>query len=75
MNKEGVPKTPVEAVALGLHLGITAPTEEKAKMAADLAEEIAYKASLSESDIRRAKEMALEMSKIRSEAWQHHKKI
>ena len=68
MNKEDVPKTPVEGVALGLYLGITAETEEKAKMAAELAEEIAYKASLSESDIRRAKEMSLEMSKIMSAA-------
>ena len=50
------PKTQMEAVILGLFLVLTAPTEEKAKEAAALTEDIA--AGMPGAEIAYAKEQA-----------------
>ena len=53
------PKTPMEAVTLGLYLAITAPTEEKAMAATAIAASIAESAKLSDHDMDTAKALAL----------------
>lgn len=51
--------TPVEALALALALGITAPTDELATECAGMADSIA--AGLSEIEVQQAKKTALAM--------------
>jgi hypothetical protein len=53
------PKTPVEAVTLGLYLAITAPTAEKAMAATAIAASIAKSANLSDHEMDTAKALAL----------------
>ena len=52
------PQTPIEAVALGLVLAVTAPTRNKALKATFLAEEIASDAKLTTEDVDCAKAIA-----------------
>ena len=66
------PKTPVEAVTLGLYLAMTAPTAEQAMAATTIAASIAESAHLSDHDIDTAKAIAwatvaLEMNMERNE--------
>lgn len=58
------PKTPVEAVTLGLYLAITAPTEEKAQECVGIAESIARSANLSGHQVDTAKAIASAMAEL-----------
>ena len=55
----GMPKTPLEAVTLGLYLALTAETEAKARKALKMTEEIIVQARMSEHEIDTAKALAL----------------
>jgi len=59
---QDMPKTPVEAVTLGLFLALTAPTESKAMECARMAGEIAAESRLSKEDVEQAKKLAEVMS-------------
>ena len=60
------PKTPVEAVTLGLYLAITAPTPEKAMAATAIAASIAASAHLSDHEMDTAKAIALATVELES---------
>tara|TARA_R100000306_G_C4296320_1_gene102783 strand:- start:71 stop:283 length:213 start_codon:yes stop_codon:yes gene_type:complete len=53
------PKTPVEAVTLGLYLALTAPTKKKLRDCVRMVDAIATGANLSEQEIDTAKALAL----------------
>ena len=52
------PKTPVEAVALGLYLALTAPTDALANALAESAGNLAVDAKLSKEEVEQAKKLA-----------------
>ena len=63
------PQGPIESVALGLVLAVTAPTRNKALRATFLAEEIAADATLSSEDIDCAKAIASRWLDANFYAW------
>ncbi len=60
------PKTPVEAVTLGLYLALTAPTEEKKQKCLTIVVSIIVEMHLSEHQIDTAKALALTMFQLDS---------
>jgi hypothetical protein len=72
------PRTPVEAVAFGLYLALTAPTERKSQQAIKTTADIIEMAGLSPQEVDEAKFMAQEKFKkhvpqLKATAWQYHR--
>ena len=61
------PKTPMEAVTMGLYLALTAPTEEQSNACVEIVASIAVEAELSEHQIDTAKALALVKFQLDSE--------
>jgi hypothetical protein len=56
------PTNPIEAVTLGLTLALTAPTDEKARACAAMADQIAVSAGLTADQVDQCKATALQQA-------------